>query len=156
MAIQELVGVGWTIYHYDEPDRGVLGYHATRQASGEGTELEEHFFQWSLFGQYLKPDVEVIEATDLVAFIRNEPAEGLFLCDDPRQRLLGFVSYQSAPEGLSVVRQARLTGVMHLSAEDRSFLRAERDRLLTLSEKRREKASGFSNPPLGGPDITLT
>lgn len=121
LAIREL-GPGWMIFPYDEPDRGVLGYAASKKR-------EELVFQWAMFGRELVPEVELVEATDLVAFLQSEPADVLYLCDAPQLRRLGFVSYRNAAEGRAIVRQTKLTSAKMLSKEDLENLMAARKNL---------------------------
>jgi hypothetical protein len=98
-AIREL-GVGWAIFPYDDPERGVLGYSAIRTG-------EEQVFQWPVFGQVLMPHVEVVEPSDLVVFFQEEPRTLLTACDNPMRREIGFVSYREAPSGLAIVRRTQ-------------------------------------------------
>ncbi len=119
-AIREL-GAGWNVIPYDDYERGALGYCAIRPS-------EERTFQWALFGQPLKSEVEQVDAPTLVRFVEGEPPEALRTCDDPKSRHLGFVSYRDAANGRSVVRRTSLTQVKMLDPGTKAIFMGYRRR----------------------------
>lgn len=133
-AIVEL-GNGWVVLPYDEPHRGVLGYCAIERDPQDGAEPQEHVFQWAIHGHVLDPEVELVEAADLAAFVRSEPADQLHRCDDAKRRQFGFVSFRLAAEGRAIVRQTTLTKFKEASRGVQEFLVAERDRRDTAADR---------------------
>lgn len=143
-AIREL-GVGWTVFPYDDSERGVLGYCAAKDG-------EERVFQWALFGQALEPDVQLLPALDLVAFLRSEPRECLHASDAPKMRQLGFVSYRLASEGKALVRRVSLTKVKELHSHPRAVLMENHDKLMTSKGR---TAAARAIKPYGWPRVLL-
>lgn len=126
----EALGPGWDLIPCDAPERGMAGLIAYRNPPDHVEDLHEPVrFEWALFGRELEADVLEVSGRELIDFIREEAFENLFLCDDPRRIILGFVSYREAAEGRCTVRQCRLTSVKALSQEDRVFLMTQRARV---------------------------
>lgn len=136
-AIREL-GEGWNVFPCDSMDRGVLGYCAVRSNN------EEHTFEWPLFGRELAPEVELVEATDLLDFVKGVPTDQLYPCDDPYKRLWGFVSYSKAPEGQAIVRRSKLSSIKGLAPHPRAVLMEAHER--QSSHKMRSAAAKAIKP----------
>ena len=141
-ALQEaraLASQGWTLLACDEPEKATLGFVAFRHVDkvtrapvtlgpeykGEADE-ETRLVQWALFDQPLVPDDATVGAPEMAAFLSEGEA---LLCDNPRDRLLGFVRYE--PErGRSVVRRMRLTDLKGADVETKAQIMSLRDRLM--------------------------
>ncbi len=127
------LGGGWNITPYDEPERGVLGYILFREktadeygrilAAAPGTPPEQpeeyRWFAWPMFRRPLEADDRRVSFQELLTFMEEE-RETILGCDDPKARLIGFVSYRNASEGKSIVRRVALTDVKASSDELRT------------------------------------
>lgn len=138
---RELASQGWTLLACDEPEKATLGFVAFRYVDkttrepvprGEpwppGREIDEETrnLQWPLFDRPLVPDDATVGAPELAAFL----SEGeVLLCDNPKNRLVGFVRYEPE-QGRAVVRRMRLTDLKGADVETKDRITGLRDRLL--------------------------
>jgi len=143
---RELASQGWRVLPADDPCRAVLGYVAFRLVHEgqpvpfeaphpEGCEEEEVIIEWPLYGKPLVPEDQLVEPSELVDFVGD--GTSVFLCDDPRQRLLGFVRYEP-DSGKAVIRRTRLTQFKRDTPSIRESILAVRNTLLPQSEAARQ------------------
>lgn len=123
---RKLVSQGWKLIPCDDPLKGLQGFCAFRHtlrgrpvayedlpSIEEETEEETRILQWPLFNGPMTPDIQDVEAEDLLAFAQEDP-DNLFYCGDPKRLRLGFVRYDR-DNGIAHVRQTRLVQVKRSS-----------------------------------------
>lgn len=94
---------GWKFFAAHDMERASFGMMALRRvgpdgkettAEGEGVTEETLHYEWLPYGKRLEPVITV--ASDVEQFrsmVNDMRPRGIFRCDNPRQRLIGFVSY---------------------------------------------------------------
>jgi hypothetical protein len=134
--IKELNSEGWRSLPADFPEEARMGFYLFRYVSDEtgepfdlpkgcvsgptGYHEEAQIIAWEIFGKTLLPNVAVVTAEELVKAIQTETVYPL-KCDNPMQRLLGFVWYH-VDEGVAYTRRVTLTKFKGASEEDRAVI----------------------------------
>ena len=106
---------GWVVLRADMPEEAVFGMIAFRRLGPDGTlvtgppipgEKEESMMlEWMPYGKRLEPNIVLAQSfAQFRTMVNDMRPRGIFRCDDPEQRLVGFVGYDGAKGKSTVVR----------------------------------------------------
>jgi len=107
---------GWTFLPNDDPEHAVLGMIGFRRLSPDGSvvtgdpcgpdEREEVIsLEWLPYGKRLEPTVTIAKSlAEFRSMVNDLRPRGMFRCDEPKARQIGFVGYDGANGKATVVR----------------------------------------------------
>lgn len=116
----ELRSQNWTVILYDIPETGMRGFVASKE--GE----QEQRVSWPLFdGAPYSTNDATLTAEEVARFIEGGD---VCKCDDPVQRLVGFVRYDHGTK-TAFVRRCSLTSLRNATEKVRDAIMGVRDEL---------------------------